>query len=201
MIGSVSISDQKLRAAAELAQQWLAGDFHPLEVEVGSGKGLFIANASQAHPDRYFLGIELADKYAASAQAKLQSLGRERALVMCGDAGQLFREQIPDQRLAAVHVYFPDPWWKRRHKKRRVLNEAMLQQIERTLQVGGELHFWTDVLDYYDETLALIGEVTRLSGPYFVDELPAQHTLDYRTHFERRTRLAGLPVYRALYRR
>lgn len=201
MIGRANLNSDQLQAAAELAQQWLASDFHPLEVEIGSGKGLFIANASHAHPDRYFVGIELADKYAAAAHAKLQRLGRERAMVMCGDAGQLFPQQIPDRRLAAVHVYFPDPWWKRRHKKRRVLNEAMLQQIERTLNVGGELHFWTDVLDYYDETLALIGRVTQLNGPYFVDETPAQHPLDYRTHFERRTRLAGLPVYRALFRR
>jgi tRNA (guanine-N7-)-methyltransferase len=201
MTAPASTPAEQLQAAAELAQQWLAGDHHPLEVEVGSGKGLFIANASQAQPDRYFIGIELADKYAAAAQAKLQRLGRERAVVMCGDAGQLFREKIADQRLAAVHVYFPDPWWKRRHKKRRVLNETMLQQIERTLRAGGELHFWTDVLDYYDETLGLIGAATRLDGPYFVDETPAQHTLDYRTHFERRTRMAGLPVYRALFRR
>jgi tRNA (guanine-N7-)-methyltransferase len=94
-----------------------------------------------------------------------------------------------------------DGWWKKRHKKRRVLNEKMLANIERTLKPGGELHFWTDVLEYFESTLELLANTTKLIGPEFVPESEAQDDMDYRTHFERRTRLNQLPVYRSLFRK
>ncbi len=103
--------------------------------------------------------------------------------------------------MAAVHVYFPDPWWKARHKKRRVMNEAFLHDVERTLQPAGRLHFWTDVEEYFQATLSLIAACTRLVGPLSVAEQPAEHDLDYRTHFERRMRFHALPVYRSEFRK
>jgi len=80
---------------------------------------------------------------------------------------------------------------------RRVLNEKTLCNIQRTLKPSGTLHFWTDVLDYYEGTLELIDEVTNLKGPFFISEPHAAHDMDYLTHFERRTRRNGLPVYRS----
>ena len=168
----------------------------PLEVEVGSGKGLFLAGASLAHPQRNYVGIEVAQKYARYAAAKLARQGSSNALVVHGDALALFRQWFPPASLAAVHVYFPDPWWKMRHKKRRVLSEGFLRDVERTLAPGGRLHFWTDVEEYFHATLALARAVTTLSGPLPVAEAPAEHDLDYRTHFERRTRQHAMPVFR-----
>jgi tRNA (guanine-N7-)-methyltransferase len=169
----------------------------PLEVEVGSGKGLFLQNAALATPAHDFLGIEVAFKYARFIAARLAKRGIENARAVHGDALRLFRERIPNESLAAVHVYFPDPWWKARHHKRRVMTEAFLADVVRTLQAGGRLHFWTDVKDYFDSTLALIGETTPLVGPIDVPERAAEHDLDFRTHFERRMRLHGEPVYRS----
>ena len=108
---------------------------------------------------------------------------------------------IPDNSLAAVHVYFPDPWWKKRHKKRRVMRESFLRDVERTLQPGGLLHFWTDVEEYFRTTLELMPAFSALQGPLPVPETPAEHDMAYRTHFERRVRLANQPVYRAEYRK
>ena len=188
-----------------LPQPWnseaLFSRLAPLEVEVGSGKGLFIASASAARPDRNFLGIEIAHKYARHAAAKLARQGRTNAVMVHGDGLRIFRELLPDSSLAAVHVYFPDPWWKARHKKRRVMNEGFLKDVERVLEPNGVLHFWTDVEEYFQTTLELIGAATRLSGPFEVPEQAPQHDLDYRTHFERRMRLHGEPVYRAEFRR
>lgn len=173
----------------------------PLEVEVGSGKGLFISAAALRQPEHNFLGIEVARKYAHYAAARLARQQCENAVMICGDALALFRDWIPAASLAAVHVYFPDPWWKKRHHKRRVMNEAFLQDVERTLSPGGALHFWTDVEEYYSATVGLIAACVPLHGPLAVPEQPAEHDLDYRTHFERRTRKSELPVYRAEYRK
>ncbi len=169
----------------------------PLEVEVGSGKGLFLSAAAAARPDCDYLGIEIAAKYARHAAARVARQALHNAVVVHGDAQRLFRELLPDACLAGVHVYFPDPWWKARHKKRRVMNEAFVRDVERTLSPGGALHFWTDVEEYFTTTLSLLAAATRLAGPHVVAEHPAEHDLDYRTHFERRMRLHGEPVYRA----
>jgi tRNA (guanine-N7-)-methyltransferase len=98
-------------------------------------------------------------------------------------------------------VYFPDPWWKKRHKRRRVLNEPFLKDLERVLELGGVFHFWTDVEEYFRATLVLIAEITSLKGPYPVPERSAAHDMDYRTHFERRMRLHDMAVHRAEFRR
>ena len=114
---------------------------------------------------------------------------------------RIFAELVPDGSLAAVHVYFPDPWWKKRHRKRRLMNETFMRHIERTLLPGGTLHFWTDVEEYFQATLELLAAHTRLSGPIPVPETPAEHDLAYRTHFERRMRLSNEPVFRAEFRK
>jgi tRNA (guanine-N7-)-methyltransferase len=173
----------------------------PLEVEVGSGKGLFLNSAAKQNPAHNFLGVEIAAKYARHAAAKLAKNGYKNAVMLSGDAQRLFVEFLPDQSLVAVHVYFPDPWWKKRHHKRRVMNDRFLGEIYRTLTPGGSLHFWTDVRKRYDEILELIATHTPFVGPLEVAERQAEHDLDYRTHFERRMRLTDQPVYRAEFRK
>jgi tRNA (guanine-N7-)-methyltransferase len=193
------------READELPPEFHAAEqfekVQPLEVEVGSGKGLFLAAAAGMQPGHNFLGIEIGRKYARYAAAKLARQPAANAVMICGDALALFRQWFPDSSLAAVHVYFPDPWWKKRHKKRRVLNEDFLRDVERTLVAGGRLHFWTDVEEYFQTTLALVAATVNLAGPLQVAERPAEHDLDYRTHFERRTRKSALPVYRAEFKK
>jgi tRNA (guanine-N7-)-methyltransferase len=190
-----------LKTFDQLPQPWDASALFaaaaPLEVEVGSGKGLFLQSAATSTPERNFLGIEVAQKYAHHAAARLAKRKLPNAVMVHGDAQRVFRELLPNESLAAVHVYFPDPWWKKRHRKRRVMNEAFLKDVVRALVVGGRFHFWTDVEEYFQTALATIAEHTQLTGPHEVREKPADHDLDYRTHFERRMRLHGEPVYRA----
>ena len=194
-----------LKLPDDLPRPWDASQLFdrvaPLEIEVGSGKGLFMQSAATSNPTHNFLGIEIATKYARFAAAKLAKQGLTNAVMVHGDAQPIFADLLPDESLAAVHVYFPDPWWKKRHEKRRVLNERFVQQVERTLMLGGSLHYWTDVHERYEETLVILAENTKLVGPLEVAERPAEHELDYRTHFERRMRLADLPVYRSEFRK
>jgi tRNA (guanine-N7-)-methyltransferase len=179
----------------------LFGRGAPLEIEVGSGKGLFLVSAAAANPEHDFLGIELARKYAMHAAARLARRSLANACVVHGDALRVFAELLADDSAAAVHVYFPDPWWKARHKKRRVMNSRFLHDVERTLRHGGVLHFWTDVQEYFETTVELVRDTVALAGPIEVAERPAEHELDFRTHFERRMRLSNQPVYRAEFRK
>lgn len=196
---------QHLYTLEQLPSPWnsqeLFGSDAPLQIEVGSGKGLFLQNAALSQPEHNFLGIEVSFKYARFTAARLAKRELQNAVAVHGDGLRLFRELIPGNYLEAVHVYFPDPWWKARHRRRRVLNEAFLADVVRTLRPGGLLHFWTDVQEYFETTLELIGEHTPLEGPLAVPEKAAEHTLDYRTHFERRTRLNEEPVYRSQFRK
>lgn len=169
----------------------------PCELEVGSGKGLFLATAAAAAPERLFLGVEISHGYARSIAGRLARRGLPNARIVSGDAGLLVRGSFPDACLDAIHVYFPDPWWKARHRKRRVLSDVFLAHAGRVLRRGGHLHVWTDVEEYFREALAAAAATGVFLPPEEVGERHASHDLDYRTHFERRTRLAGAPVWRA----
>ena len=190
-----------LKTLEQLPRPWdqaaLFGRHAPLEVEVGSGKGLFLFNSASTHLDADFIGLEIAAKYAGYAASMLAKQNLSNALVVQADALRVFAELLPDASLRTVHVYFPDPWWKKRHKKRRVMRESFVRDIQRTLTPGGRLHFWTDVAEYFQTTLELIAGCTELQGPFDTPESPAGHDMDYRTHFERRMRNQNEPVYRA----
>jgi len=172
---------------------------HPRELEIGTGKGLFLQLAGQANPDRHYIGIELSAKFADRAAQRFARHGLRNVTMLRGDARKLLCETIANGSLERVHVYFPDPWWRNKHKKRRVLNESTLRDIERVLAAGGEFHFWTDVLDYYEHECRQVMQLTQLGGPRYVPQRNADHSMDFNTHFERRARLNGQPVYRAVF--
>ncbi len=178
----------------------LFGAEAPLEIEIGSGKGLFLTTAAAGNPEHRFVGIEIAAKYAAHAAGRLAKAGLDNALMIAGNAEPLFAQRIDAESLEAVHVYFPDPWWKKKHRQRRVLNPTSLSAISRALRVGGRFHFWTDVLDYFEETVEMTATVApELGVPYPEAGRTATHDLDYHTHFERRSRRERIPVYRVRY--
>lgn len=190
-----------LRTVDELPSPWdfaelFARPDAPLEVELGSGKGLFMERASGERPEHNFLGLEVSAKYARFCAARLARAGRDNAQMVHGDGLRVFRELLPSDSVRAIHVYFPDPWWKKRHRPRRVMRPEFLRDVQRTLEPGGRLHFWTDVEEYFQSTLELLKE-TPLDGPHDVPQREPEHDLDFRTHFERRTRLHEQPVYRA----
>lgn len=180
-------------------QKKLFGRVAPLELEIGSGKGLFISNYAKTHPERNILGVELAYRYALMCASKLAKQETPNGVMMAADAARVLRELVPLESLDDAHIYFPDPWWKKAHRKRRIVRPDVVRDIEARLKQGGKLHFWTDVKEYFDSGVEIIKTSTYLSGPFPVSERPSSGTLDFQTHFERRTRLNELPVYRSYF--
>jgi len=179
----------------------LFGNDHPVEIEVGTGRGLFLVNAGITCPDTNFLGIEYDFKEARRGARRLQKRALENTRILGADARLVLSRYLPDACAAAVHVYFPDPWWKRRHKKRRIFSAEFLVQVARILRPEGVLHAWTDVEEYFQVMLTLISE-----NPDFAElpppiERPPQHDMDYHTSFERKKRKLGLPIFRARWKR
>ena len=178
----------------------LFGNDHPVELEIGSGKGLFLANAATSRPDHNYFGIELAKKYARRAAERVAKRGLANVRVYPGDALLFMSRYVPTSSLAALHVYFPDPWWKARHKKRRVFGQPLVLDAERTLIPGSELHVVTDVAEYFGVIQTLMEEHPRFTNLPVPEIRDAEHELDYLTNFERKYRIEGRPIHRGLYR-
>ncbi|MDR3633880.1 MAG: tRNA (guanosine(46)-N7)-methyltransferase TrmB [Isosphaeraceae bacterium] len=188
------------RLDAPLSWPDIFGDGRPVELEVGSGKGLFLANAGQARPEHNFLGIEISRKYANKAAERIAKLKLANVKMYSGDARLFLARAVPSASLRAVHVYFPDPWWKARHKKRRVFCEPLVADVERCLEPGGELWVATDVEEYYGVIRELVADHPRFEEQSFPAVTAPEHDHDYLTNFERKYRIEGRPIYRALYR-
>jgi tRNA (guanine-N7-)-methyltransferase len=176
------------------------GNDHGVELEVGCGRGLFLVTAGTARPETNFLGIDNDFKEARRAARRLQKRALPNVRILGADARIVLARHLPAHSLDAVHVYFPDPWWKRRHRKRRIFNTEFVAQVARLLRPEGELHSWTDVEEYF----AVIQELVA-AHPAFVsipppDEQMPKFDMDYRTSFERKKRKLGLPIFRARWR-
>jgi tRNA (guanine-N7-)-methyltransferase len=182
---------------------WTAvfGNAQPVEVEVGFGKGLFLLSASEKHPDVNFIGIEIVRKLQLYTATRLAKRERGNVRVACGDGLLLLRDGMASGSLQALHVYFPDPWWKKRHHKRRVFTAAFVEQAIRVLRPRGRLCAATDVADYYQRMLDLLKSQTELQALPPPEPGTPAHDLDYLTNFERKFRKQGKPIYRLCYER
>jgi tRNA (guanine-N7-)-methyltransferase len=179
----------------------LFGNEHPVEIEVGSGRGLFLVNSGTDSPEVNFLGIEYDFKEGRRAARRLQKRELANVRILGADARIVLRDYLPDRSARATHVYFPDPWWKRRHKKRRIFDAAFVTQAARILCVGGHLHARTDVEEYFGVITALVaGNPAFVALPPPAERAP-EHDMDYYTSFERKKRKLGLPIFRACWQR
>jgi tRNA (guanine-N7-)-methyltransferase len=188
-------------APEPLSWSALFGNDHPVEIEVGFGKGLFLRTESRAHPERNYLGIEILRKYQLEAATRLVKEGIGNVRVAKADAREFLATRIAPASVSTVHVYFPDPWWKTRHHKRRLFTNAFAAVCERVLMPGGKLSLATDVEEYFHVMTRLVAEHTKLLAAAPPPATEPAHDLDYLTHFERKFRKEGRPIYRAIYLR
>ena len=121
----------------------------PLELEIGSGKGTFLVQQARHQPGTDFLGIEYAGAFWRHAADRVRRHGLENVRLLHADATVFVRNFVPPGSLAVVHLYFPDPWPKARHHKRRSFCAAFLRDLHPRLAPGGELRVATDHADYF----------------------------------------------------
>lgn len=177
------------------------GNENPVEVEIGSGRGLFLMNASLSRPDTNFLGVEYDFKEARRAATRLLKRKIPNGRMLGADARILLPKFLTTGSVAAVHVYFPDPWWKRRHSKRRIFEPIFVAEAARILQIGGRLHAWTDVPEYFEIMLQVVASQPAFAPLPAPSERAPEHDMDYHTSFERKKRKAGLTINRACWER
>ena len=176
------------------------GNDHPVEMEIGMGKGTFITDQARARPDVNFFGIEWARWYWRYASDRLRRNHCQNARTVRAEAGFFVRELVPDASLSVLHVYFPDPWPKKRHHKRRLIQEPFLKQVERVLAPGGRLQVVTDHQEYFEQ----IEPVVKNSSLTIIDyNRPgsAGEGEFVGTNFERKYRREGRPFYAIAARR
>jgi tRNA (guanine-N7-)-methyltransferase len=167
-----------------------------IELEIGYGRGMFLLGRAAAAPEAYLLGIEIKKKLAYQVAQRCERVGLTHVRAFAGDVRVVLPAARPDGVLARVFMHFPDPWWKKRHTKRRLLGEELLDQLARLLRPGGELFIQTDVEERAQEGLEQLREhvAFELRGSGLLDENP----YGARSNREQRAIEDGLPVFRIL---
>lgn len=171
----------------------------PRILEIGFGNGESLAEIAKNHPQNDYIGIEVHRPGVGHLLIKIEELGLTNLRVICDDAVEILENQIPDESLDALYLFFPDPWHKKRHHKRRQVQAAWAQLVRRKLKTGGQLHLATDWQNYAEHMLEVLNaaegfENLSNSGDYVTKP-------DYRpeTKFERRGMRLGHGVWDLLF--
>ena len=164
----------------------------PWEVEIGFGKGRYLLRRALAEPQRRFLGLEVAAEYFGLLVGRARRRGAANLLAIRGEAQGALAAVVPRGFAEAVHVYFPDPWPKARHERRRLFAPESVDLVLGLLRPGGTLFFATDFLEYGEAVAALLGRhpgatVTRLEGGWPEGS---------RTNYEAKYLVEGRPILR-----
>ena len=168
----------------------------PLEVELGTGKGRFLIEAARAAPEHDFLGLEMSLAYYRLSRDRIARSGLANARALRAEARRFVEFSLSEGSVRAFHVYFPDPWPKKRQRKRRLLDAVALDVFASRLEPGGFLRVATDHSGYASEIDPLFETVSSLERlPW--EDFPAPPP----SHYELKYRAEGRKVWRFLLRR
>jgi tRNA (guanine-N7-)-methyltransferase len=187
------------RADGLLDPQAVFGRDAPRVLEIGYGMGHSLADMAQADPDKDFIGIEVHRPGVGALLMEIQQRGLNNLRSYCDDAVEILELCIPDNSLARVQLYFPDPWHKKKHHKRRIVQPAWVALVHRKLQPGGVLHMATDWENYSEYMMDVMNSAdgfTNLAGAGQFSPRPAWRP---ETKFERRGEKLGHGVWDLLF--
>lgn len=167
----------------------------PLEVELGSGDGSFLAHHAAEHPERNFIGVERLKGRIYKLDKLGVRMGLENLRLMRIEIGYFVQYLLPPGSVRAFHIYFPDPWPKKRHHKNRLFQDAFMPHAAAALAPGGVIYLRTDNLEYFEQML----EVGNRAAGFEPVETPAE-LKDRRTDFEEHFNARGVPTNYAAFR-
>ncbi len=168
------------------------GNQQPVEIDLGCGKGGYLAWAATARPGHNFLGVDRLLGRLRKVQSKLRRTGLENVRLLRIENGYFVGFLVPPRSVTAYHIYFPDPWPKKRHHRRRLFTADFVAHLASSLVDGGELHLATDEEDYFAAQQQLL-----VDAGVFVEAEAIVPAMEAMTEFERQWRDAGKPIYRA----
>jgi len=171
----------------------------PVILEIGFGMGETTAQIAAAHPTHDFLGIEVHSPGIGALLKQIEERGLSNVRIIAHDAVEVVAQMIPLASLAGVHVYFPDPWPKKRHHKRRLLHPAFVGELSARLSPGAYLHAATDWKDYAEEILAACAAEPLLVNT--ADSFAPRPLFRPQTKFEARGLNLGHGVWDVVFRR
>jgi len=172
----------------------LFGNANPVELEIGIGKGTFLTDQAKARPDVNFFGIEWARWFWRYSSDRLRRAGVTNARTIRAEASFFLREFVTDGALSVVHIYFPDPWPKSRHHKRRLIQPSFLKEIERVLKPGGRVQIVTDHKGYFEQIEPVV-RGSRLTVSEYHRPGSAADGEFVGTNFERKYQREGRPFH------
>ncbi len=182
---SVSLRAEDLAGKIDFVKVF--GRAGPVHIEIGSGKGTFLVNQAKAAPEVDFLGIEWAGRYYRWAVDRIGRWALANVRIIWADAGVFIGEHVADGSVDCFHIYFPDPWPKKRHHKRRFIQEGNLGQLLRCLKAGGHIRIATDHAEYFEQIRRVIGAAgDRLAEIDFLPTAGADAGEWVGTNFERK---------------
>ncbi|MCG3127630.1 MAG: tRNA (guanine-N(7)-)-methyltransferase [Phycisphaerae bacterium] len=177
------------------------GNERPVEVEIGIGKGAFLLRRAQQWPERNFVGIEWANEFYRYALDRMQRWRVANVRLLRTDASYFLRHQCPRHSLAALHVYHPDPWPKRRHHKRRLFQPAFVEAAAACLVAGGRLAVQTDHREYFEWIRPLLLACPALRETSFEDADFGAEGARVATNYEVKYLREGRAIYQIAMRR
>ena len=186
--------DPREKGLVRLDLEELFGNDRRVVLEIGSGKGRFLIGSAMEQPEVNFIGIEKSLHYHRVILARVAKRALPNVRLINFDAFAVLRDMLADGSLSEIHIYFPDPWPRKREQKRRIIRAEALEQMRRVLVPGGAGTFVTDHRDYFEVAAPLIAAYfeaeTRVPGP---GDPP-------RTNYEAKYREEGRAIYEVKFR-
>lgn len=185
----------------ELDPGSLFGNDRPLIMEIGFGNGDATWQMAINEPDRNFLGVEVHKPGVGHLLLKIEEHRISNLRIACEDAVELLGRRIPDRALSAVRIYFPDPWPKKRHHKRRIVQQPFVDLLARKMKADGILHLATDWEPYAEHMLGVLNASTAFENQSQHGEACPRPEWRPETKYEKRGERLGHGVYDLLFRR
>jgi tRNA (guanine-N7-)-methyltransferase len=168
----------------------------PVHIEIGSGKGTFLVNQAKYQPETDFIGIEWAGRYYRFAVDRIGRWNLTNVRIIRTNAVPYIAQCVPDSSVDCFHIYFPDPWPKKRHNKRRFFSSANTGQLLRALKLGGAIRVATDHAEYFEQIKAVFAsKADCLEQIDFLPNPGVQIGEWAGTNFERKYLKENRPIY------